>query len=396
MRKPGLFILFSVIVLGSLTAPGQKKRSTPPKKVGQSVSVTKNVRQEPGVWKPFEFRQGNIAAKFPGDPTTEVKKESPAGAVFPERFYSYQDGENIYYSLQVTSNSYLVEDTDTLDEYYDSWIADFRRDPGLKDIQTSDVYLGAHRGRQMIAQRFGGRLRHTTRLYIIAGNVYQAQVMMRLDSPAAEIPALENSSRLFFESLRLIEPRAAVTKPIEDVFPKGYAGQLQQGNYVNTGFGFTMKAPAGWVAVPGNVLDEMKGLAYMTVDADGPTKRVKVILALSRRPFGADTNSIFTVLIEKLKFRDITLQDAAERNRSVIRRQSPEFKTKLEKDIWMETINGTKFSTLETTLEMDGKPFRQKQYMIVRNNYYFLFTNTSAADEDFEEADKAIRSINFQ
>jgi hypothetical protein len=380
--------LFLIVFLGVLSLPAQRK-PLPPRPGKSSPAVT----APSGPGSLLQFKEGNVSIRFPGNPKIEFSSISAPGALFPERTYSYHDGQQAYYYLQVISKPYyLVEDKETLQEYYDGWMEDFIGHPDYREPKISDVYMKDHIGRQVIGLRAQGRARHTARCFIIAGNVYLLQVIVMLDAPPSQMYRTEVASKNFFESFGLLEPRVAVTKSIDDVLPKDYRGSIQGDSYVNRAFGFSIKLPGDWSAIEEGRLNEMSGLL---TDEKKSSKRVKVVLGLWKRSLAGNSNSVFMVLVEKLNVRDLTLGDVAKRSRELVQKGVSERKFVLEKDISEETINGAHMSTLEWSTEISGSPFRQKQYMLVKDNYFIVFMITAAAGAELAQGDAAMRTFTF-
>lgn len=175
-------------------------------------------------------------------------------------------------------------------------------------------------------------------------------------------------------------------------------GEVKQGKYQNSVFGFEFNVPTGWyVANPENA-DTIKrfakeGVKDYKIPNTANTVPEIISLMITRDALGAVKNAVLGFSVTKQSSSKITATMLAEATRPLFVGKNG---TSLNKDIASEVIGGKTFATFEMLVAGLGKQYvRIYITMIGENAITFVLTYWEDQDRDRSVLGSSIKSIRF-
>lgn len=184
-------------------------------------------------------------------------------------------------------------------------------------------------------------------------------------------------------------------------------GVVSGSTYSNKYFGLTLTIPADWEVQGQSVKQDIKERGKELVTSEDPTKRQQLnkaidntlnLLTITQTPLGANAtfNPLLLVVAEKLPAGAPAMTDSE--YSSALKRafHYSQVPVTIEKDIYLESIGGTSFSVISTSIDFKGVIVRQKYYAHVKKGYALGFILSFQTEDQLKAQEGILRSVVLQ
>ena len=369
--------------------------SSPPSIVDLAKS---NGQADDKEWKPFESDNDGFRGQWPGVPNVSASEIKTATRVVQQNDYLAKT-ELITCGMVVQNYNVSYGDKSGLETLSDSWRNGFLRAPGISISSDRSVPFQGTTAREVKAE--SETVVIIARSFFAQGRFYSASASYKkIYEPLPRIKrTIDSSIDKFFSSIELFKPKALRDAEVEDQqLPDGFFGNVANGKYKNSFFGFEITLPENWIVASS---DDNKMLLQFSKDALAVQSEAilaklkspeKPIFTVSRKQFGAAGNSSLIIDTNRFATSNINLELSAKMTETTFEKIPNSHTTKLTQKT---TLDGRIFYFFEREFSVTNMVIKQRIFIMQHHNYLVTFVLYSVNDADLNVLEATMRSFKF-